>query len=72
MRQYNKLANPFQERIFFSEAQFLKFAGARNKENLTSLVLRAPNSSTNTALSDIPNNNQQMRESERYVKSAAG
>jgi hypothetical protein len=43
-----------QERSFFSEAQFLKFARPRGKDDLTNLVRAAPNLSMNPTLIDAP------------------
>jgi len=49
MRQLHKFGDCYraQQRGFFTEAQFLKFAKARDEDNLTNRILPNPNS-TNT------------------------
>ena len=51
MRQLNKFGSyRFGTRGFFNEAVFLKFAQARNQDNLTGLVRMPSNVSANEAI----------------------
>jgi hypothetical protein len=55
MRQRRKFGDCYrsQQRGFFTEAQFLKFAKPNDQDNLTSRILTKPNSSADTTTTEL-------------------
>src|SRR5262245_1094181 len=55
MRHLHKLADCYrsQQRGFFTEAQFLKFAKLRDPDNLANRILPKPNAPTNITTSEV-------------------
>jgi hypothetical protein len=55
MRQLHKFGDCHrsQERGFFTETQFAKFANRRDPDNLTNRIFPKPNFSTNTTTTEV-------------------
>jgi hypothetical protein len=73
MRQRYNFAGRYRshERSFSSDAQFLKFAGRRERDNPVNLVRSMPNLSTNTVLPDLFAASEQTESSCKAQKASA-
>jgi hypothetical protein len=63
MRQLNKFAGRHrsQERRFFTEPQFLKFAKPCDEDDLTNLIFAKSDLPTNTTPTEAPSNTEPSR-----------
>lgn len=72
MKQDSRFNGRFSsQRVFSTEARFLKFADSRDQNSLTTLLRAAPDPSSNTGRAGLPEQPNQTKQ-EAMAKGASG